>query len=78
MREADTKISAEEDSLAENVQRAGLHPLDQFRAFQDMREQGHDRGGHRRAYLHLVQIVKQRLRLAAVSPVLLDIYAEDA
>ena len=24
---------AEEDSLAENVQRAPLHPLDQFRAF---------------------------------------------
>ncbi len=31
---------AEEDSLAENVQRAPLHPLDQFRAFQAMREKG--------------------------------------
>jgi ParB family chromosome partitioning protein len=29
---------AEEDSLAENVQRAPLHPLDQFRAFQALRE----------------------------------------
>jgi ParB family chromosome partitioning protein len=31
---------AEEDSLAENVQRAPLHPLDWFRAFQAMREKG--------------------------------------
>jgi ParB family transcriptional regulator, chromosome partitioning protein len=29
---------AEEDSLAENVQRAPLHPLDQFRAFQTLRK----------------------------------------
>src|SRR5579862_2443975 len=28
---------AEEDSLAENVQRVALHPLDQFRAFQTLR-----------------------------------------
>ena len=31
---------AEEDSLAENVLRVGLHPLDQFRAFQSLREAG--------------------------------------
>jgi ParB family chromosome partitioning protein len=31
---------AEEDSLAENVQRADLHPLDQFCAFQTLREKG--------------------------------------
>src|ERR1700728_2743606 len=31
---------AEEDSLAENVQRAPLHPLDQFKAFLAMREKG--------------------------------------
>jgi ParB/RepB/Spo0J family partition protein len=30
----------EEDSLAENVQRAPLHPLDQFRAFLALREKG--------------------------------------
>lgn len=35
-----TEGLAEEDSLAENVQRAPLHPLDQFRAFQAMREKG--------------------------------------
>ncbi|MFG1242242.1 ParB/Srx family N-terminal domain-containing protein, partial [Xanthobacter sp. V7C-4] len=31
---------AEEDSLAENVQRAPLHPLDQFRAFLALRGKG--------------------------------------
>src|SRR5438445_11029972 len=31
---------AEDDSLAENVQRAPLHPLDQFRAFLALRETG--------------------------------------
>ena len=35
-----TEGLAEEDSLAENVQRAPLHPLDQFRAFQTLREKG--------------------------------------
>jgi ParB family transcriptional regulator, chromosome partitioning protein len=34
---------AEEDSLAENVQRAPLHPLDQFRAFLALREKGNPR-----------------------------------
>ena len=32
--------TAEEDSVAENVQRVNLHPLDQFRSFQTLREQG--------------------------------------
>jgi ParB-like chromosome segregation protein Spo0J len=32
-----TEGLAEEDSLAENVQRAPLHPLDQFRAFLSLR-----------------------------------------
>jgi ParB family chromosome partitioning protein len=40
VREAGTEITAEEDSLAENVHRVALHPLDQFRAFQTLREQG--------------------------------------
>jgi ParB family chromosome partitioning protein len=31
------EVLAEEVSLAENIDRAPLHPLDQFRAFQDMR-----------------------------------------
>ncbi|MET4519507.1 ParB/RepB/Spo0J family partition protein [Bradyrhizobium sp. I1.7.5] len=68
---------AEEDSLAENVQRAPLHPLDQFRAFRDMSEKGMSEDEIAAAFFVSVQVVKQRLRLAAVSPKLLDVYAED-
>jgi len=68
---------AEEDSLAENVQRAPLHPLDQFRAFLTLREKGQSEEEIAAAFFVSVAVVKQRLRLAAVSPRLLDIYAED-
>ena len=68
---------AEEDSLAENVQRAPLHPLDQFRAFQALREKGQSEEEIAAAFFVGVNVVKQRLRLAAVSEKLLDVYAED-
>jgi len=77
VREADADISAEEDSLAENVQRAALHPLDQFRAFQTLREQGQSEEEIAARFFVSVNVVKQRLRLASVSPNLLDIYADD-
>jgi ParB family chromosome partitioning protein len=68
---------AEEDSLAENVQRVALHPLDQFRAFLVLREKGlRDEEIAARFFVNPT-VVKQRLRLAAVSPKLLDIYADD-
>ena len=72
-----TEGFAEEDSLAENVQRAPLHPLDQFRAFLALREKGMNEEEIAAAFFVSVQIVKQRLRLASVSPKLLDIYADD-
>jgi ParB family chromosome partitioning protein len=68
---------AEEDSLAENVQRAPLHPLDQFRAFQILREKGLSEEDIAARFFVSVAVVKQRLKLAAVSPKLLDVYAED-
>ena len=68
----------EEDSLAENVQRAPLHPLDQFRAFLALRERGQSEEEIAAAFFVAVSVVKQRLRLASVSPKLLDAYAEDA
>ncbi|MBS7538917.1 ParB/RepB/Spo0J family partition protein [Ancylobacter lacus] len=68
---------AEEDSLAENVQRAPLHPLDQFRAFLALREKGQSEEEIAAAFFVSVGVVKQRLRLASVSPVLLEVYAED-
>ncbi len=74
VREAGTP---EEDSLAENVQRAPLHPLDQFRAFLALREKGQSEEEIAAAQFVPVAVVKQRLRLASVSPTLLDVYAED-
>jgi ParB family chromosome partitioning protein len=68
---------AEEDSLAENVQRAPLHPLDQFRAFLALREKGQSEEEIAAAFFVSVAVVRQRLRLASVSPRLLDVYAED-
>jgi ParB family transcriptional regulator, chromosome partitioning protein len=68
---------AEEDSLAENVQRAPLHPLDQFRAFLALREKGQSEEEIAATFFVSVQVVKQRLKLASVSPKLLDVYAED-
>ncbi len=72
-----TEGIAEEDSLAENVQRAPLHPLDQFRAFLTLRQRGLSEGEIAAAFFVPVAVVKQRLRLASVSPTLLDVYAED-
>ncbi|RFB83026.1 DNA-binding protein, partial [Rhizobium leguminosarum bv. trifolii] len=66
-----------EDSLAENVQRVSLHPLDQFRAFQMLREQGLGEEDIAARFFVSAATVKQRLRLASVSPRLLDFYAED-
>ena len=66
---------AEEDSLAENVQRAPLHPLDQFRAFLALREKGQSEEEIATVFFVSVAVVKQRL--ASVSPKLLDVYAED-
>jgi ParB-like chromosome segregation protein Spo0J len=63
--------------LAENVHRAPLHPLDQFRAFQALRQKGQSEEEIAAAFFVGVNVVKQRLRLATVSEKLLDIYAED-
>lgn len=77
VRDPSTPILAEDDSLAENTQRVPLHPLDQFRAFFDMRRKGMTEEEIAAAFFTTMQVVKQRLRLAAVSPALHEIYAED-
>ena len=68
---------AEEDSLAENIQRAPLHPLDQFRAFLALREKGQSEEEIAANQFVSVAVVRQRLRLASVSPKLLDVYGDD-
>src|ERR1700737_426605 len=68
---------AEDDSLAENDERVGLHPLDQFRAFKLLRDGGMSEEDIAARPFVSPAIVKQRLRLASVSPKLHDVYAED-
>lgn len=75
--DAASGILIDEISLVENIDRAPLHPLDQFRAFQAMRDKGMTEEAIAAAVFVGGNVVKQRLRLTSVSPALLDIYAED-
>jgi len=68
---------AEDDSLAENDERVGLHPLDQFRAFQTLSDAGLSDEDIAARHFVTPTIVKQRLRLASVSRKLHEVYAED-
>lgn len=77
VRDRDGAILPEEVSLAENIERAALHPLDQFRAFHDMLIKGMTEEEIAAAFFVPVNVVKQRLRLATVSPALHGVYADD-
>ena len=68
---------AEDDSLAENDERVGLHPLDQFRAFKALHDGGMSEEDIAARHFVTPAIVKQRLRLASVSPKLHEVYADD-
>ena len=69
---------AEEDSLAENVQRAAAAPAGPSSApFQAMREKGRTEEEIAAAFFVSASVVKQRLKLAAVAPSLHDAYAEE-
>ncbi|MCW6536239.1 ParB/RepB/Spo0J family partition protein [Sphingomonas lycopersici] len=74
---ANGMISAEEDSFAENAHREPLHPLDQFRAMQLLVDQGSDIEAIAAQFMTTPAVVRQRLKLASVSPVLHAVYAED-
>ena len=67
----------EEDSLAENTMREALHPLDQFRAFKNLHEQGLSIDDIAARFFVGAQVVRQRLKLAAASPKLLDLYVTE-
>jgi ParB family chromosome partitioning protein len=64
----------EEDSLAENTMREALHPLDQFRAFKNLQDAGLSIDEIAARFFVGAQIVRQRLKLVAASPKLLDLY----
>ncbi len=68
VRDANSTILAKDDSLAENMQRAALHPLDQDRAFVALREKGQGDEEIAAAFFVRPQVVKQRLKLVAVAP----------
>src|SRR5271165_793575 len=68
---------AEADSLAENVQRQALKPLDEFRAFKAMADKGHGEDTIAAAFRVSTLTVRQRMRLANASPIILDAYEKD-
>lgn len=68
---------AEADSLAENTQREALTPLDEFRAFKAMADKGHGDDTIAAAFRVSILVVRQRLRLANASPIILEAYEKD-
>jgi ParB family chromosome partitioning protein len=73
----DTENDPVEISLDENITRNNMHPADQFEAFRDQAERrgfGVEEIGAR--FGVTAQVVKQRLRLGAISPKLLQVYRE--
>ena len=74
----DTVNDPSEISLDENVTRTPMHPADQFERFQELSENrgwGAEEIGAR--FGVSAHVVRQRLRLGAVSPKLLQVYRDD-
>ncbi|WP_406871941.1 chromosome partitioning protein ParB [Aminobacter sp. P9b] len=74
VKKANAKTSAVDDSLAENTVRLALHPLDQFKGFKRMLDDGLSKEEIADAYRTTPRYITQRLRLATVAPTLLDAY----
>jgi ParB family chromosome partitioning protein len=75
--DAHSAVPIEEDSLAENFQRADLHPLDMFRAFQTLHDQGASHEEIAARFFVSATFVQQRLRLAKVSRKLHEVYEQE-
>jgi ParB family chromosome partitioning protein len=74
----ETQCDPQEISLDENVTRSAMHPADQFEAFQDL----HARKGWSAEEIAArfgvnPSVVRQRLRLACVSPKLIALYRQE-
>ena len=76
-RDTKSAIQAEDDSLAENMRRVALHPLDQFRVFVCLCDKGRRDADIAAAFFLIPEIVKQCLKLVSVAPALLEVYAKD-
>jgi ParB family chromosome partitioning protein len=67
---------AKEISLTENTVRVQMHPADQFEAFRDLIDSGSTPADIAARFGVSEAVVKQRLRLARVSPAILSAYRE--
>ncbi|PVM92774.1 ParB/RepB/Spo0J family partition protein [Caulobacter endophyticus] len=75
----DTRNDPAEASMDENLSREPLHPADQYEAFKDLAERkGYGAEEIAARFGVKPDIVRQRLRLGAVAPALLDLYREEA
>lgn len=72
---ANDPVLAEEDSLAENGEREPLHPLDEFRGMKLLADRGEREEAIAAHFRVTPAVVRQRLKLASVSPKLHDAYA---
>jgi ParB family chromosome partitioning protein len=74
----DTAHNALEISLAENAIRTRMHPADQFEAFFELhRDHGMNAEDIAARFGVTPAVVRQRLKLAAVSPKLIDLYRNE-
>ena len=64
-------------SLAENIEREQLHPADEFEAFRDLQDKGLGADSIAARFGTTPRLVKERLKLGAVSPDLIRLYRED-
>ena len=71
-------VDGSEASLAENVVRLDMHPADQFEAFAGLYERGAGIEDIAARFGVSAHTVRQRLRLAVVSPVLIQAYQDEA
>ena len=65
---------AQEASLAENVQRVAMHPLDEVEAFGRLASEGQTEDAIASRFGASVRHVRQRLALSALSPTLKDAF----
>ncbi|MER9455566.1 ParB/Srx family N-terminal domain-containing protein [Mesorhizobium sp. M0478] len=73
----DTVNDAHEISLDENITREAMHPADQFEAFRELHEErGWGAEEIAARFGITAHVVRQRLRLGAVSPKLMQVYRD--
>lgn len=71
---ANDPVLAEEDSLAENSEREPLHPLDEFHGMKVLVDKGEREEAIAAHFRVTPAVVRQRLKLASVSPKLHEVY----